>query len=562
MEDSVFNKNIKKLPYSKTDIIVLIILSIFLIFVLFIRNISKKYSNVNIKDIKISVDNNQIGISKEKLVNIKITPEGANTSNLKWNISNPNILDIDGNKMIGKELGKTTIFLEDDKVKSNEIEISCVTYISEAKIKNPIDKLSAFKEYKLDIDVFPEEAMNKDYVLVSSNPEIVEIRDKNVLYGKNTGKSVIYVKDTFGKVLAEMEIEVIWIKIKNIDIDEKELKLGVGQKSILYAKIEPLNATNIGIVWESENPDIASIDQNGIITGKKPGIVKIQAKVKNEEKKSECFISVTEGKQLGKFLYASGIYPIKYEPLFQAKTQQNSKFWELIEFLGPMEKEGWIKIRNSEGLPGFIEYRANRFLKDKPKLIEKVRYISNKDINMENGSLIASAMMILENKGYTVSSYNLLYSLPKVSNIIHTDNKYFAGDPYEKFIGNPESKKEEGSYTGFTKPTIDMIRYQLGNIYEDVSGKSEEEIINYIDKEIPILVWINSDAERFKNGISWNMKDGTYTPKENIAVGVIVGYDKDNLYIHNPEKNAYTKHNKKVFFENWRSIKSPAIIIK
>ena len=561
MEETIFDIKNKKI-YSSVDIIVLIILSILLISILFLKTVSRRYSSLNIKDISISVDNNQIGISKEKLIKIDISPEGANTSKLKWNISNPNIVDIKGNKLIGKELGKTVISLEDDKVISNELEISCVTYISEAKIKNPIDKLSAFKEYKLDVEVFPSEAMNKDYIITSSDPEVVEIKDKNILYGKNTGKSVIYVKDTFGKVLAQMEIEVIWIKINSIEIDEKELKLGVGQKTILYANLQPLNATNVGIIWESENPEIASIDKNGIITGKNPGIVKITAKVKNEEKQAECFVSVTEGKQLGRFMYASGEYPIKYKPLYQAKTEKNTKYWELIEFLEPIDKEGWIKIRNSEGLPGFVEYRESRFLKDKPKLIEKIRFISNKDINMKNGSLIASCMMMLENKGYTVSAYNLLYTLPRTSNISKKEDNYFADDPYESFVGNPESSKEDGSYTGFVNPAIQMVRYHLGDICKDISGASEEKILSYIDKDIPVCVWINSNAEKFKDGKTWNTKKGTYTPKDDICVGIIVGYDKENLYIHNPEKNAYTKHNKKVFFENFEAIKKQAFIIK
>lgn len=562
--NSIFNEDINASKYTKTEVGIIFILTLFFLSTLYIQTASKKYNGPEIVSVEISVDDNQIGISKEKAINIKTKPEGANISNLKWNVSNPNIIDIKGNKIKGKELGKTTIFLEDDKIKSNSLEISCVTYISEAKILNPIDKLSAFREYKLDVEVFPEESMNKDYVITSSNPEILEIKDKNILYGKNTGKAIIYVKDTFGKVLAEMEIEVLWIKIKSIELDEKELKLGVGQKTILYANIQPLNATNTGITWESENPDIAEVDENGIIIGKTPGIVKIKAKINNEERVSECIISVSENKQFGTFMYSSGEYEIKYEPLYQSKTQYTSKYWEQIEFLGSLDKEGWVKIRNSEGNPGFVEYRKNRFLKEKPKLVENIRYISNEDINIKNGAIISSAMMILENKGYTASTYNLLYALNKTQNIYKDENNTYHAEntPYEAFIGNPEKNREDGSYTGFNIPATNMITYHLGDVVKDISGVSNEELINYINKGTPIMVWMDLEGEKLTDGVEVNYPKGKYTTLKTITTGVIVGYDDENIYIHNPEKKAFTKHNKDVFFENFEKIKRPAIIVK
>ena len=560
MDNKIFKEESIKSKYSDIEIISIIILSVFFLLILLLRTVSIKYIGKEIESIKIEVDTNQIGISKEMPIKITVKPPSADTTNLKWHISNPNIIKIEENKIIGKELGKTTISLEGDKVRSNELEISCVTYISEAKIKNPIDKLSAFREYPLDIEVFPEEATNKDFKLVSANPEIIEIKDKNVLYGKKTGKTTIFVKNTFGTTLAEMEIEVIWIKIKAIDIDEKELKLGIGQKSILYANIEPLNATNLGIIWESENPDIASIDEHGVIIGKNPGIVKITGSVKNEDKKSECLVSVTADKQLGTFLYSSGEYNINYAPLYQSETMTKTKYWEKIEFLNPLEKEGWVKIRNSDGNPGFVEYRKNRFLKDKPKLIENVRYISNKDINMPNGSIIASAMMLLENKGYTVSAYNLLYRLPKVNNI---QNDKIQDSPYEFFIGNPESNKEDGSYTGFDNPVTKMITYHLGDIVNNITGASEKEILDNIDNNKPVLVWTETDGDLFRDGKPLDVsKGGIYIPKANITTGVLVGYDNENVYIHNPEKHAFTKCNREVFFKNFDSIKRPAIVIK
>lgn len=56
---------------------------------------------------------------------------------------------------------------------------------------------------------------------------------------------------------------------EKISLDKTEVELYIGQTVTLDATVTPQVST--GLVWESSNPDIADVDNEGLVTAKKPG---------------------------------------------------------------------------------------------------------------------------------------------------------------------------------------------------------------------------------------------------------------------------------------------------
>ena len=67
--------------------------------------------------------------------------------------------------------------------------------------------------------------------------------------------------------IKESIINVKWKRVTAIDLDEKNVTIGKGQKYIAYAKVTPEDATYTDITWKSETPAVATIDKYGIIKG-------------------------------------------------------------------------------------------------------------------------------------------------------------------------------------------------------------------------------------------------------------------------------------------------------
>ncbi len=64
----------------------------------------------------------------------------------------------------------------------------------------------------------------------------------------------------------------------------------------LTADVLPDNAVNKSVIWTSSSPNIASVDQDGVVTGLSPGVVKIRATASNNIF-SEIAIKVKEKAQ-------------------------------------------------------------------------------------------------------------------------------------------------------------------------------------------------------------------------------------------------------------------------
>lgn len=67
------------------------------------------------------------------------------------------------------------------------------------------------------------------------------------------------------------------IKVSSIVVEPKTSVIHINDKRQLYASILPDDAYNKGIEWSSSNPDIASVDESGIVTANNIGTVTVTA---------------------------------------------------------------------------------------------------------------------------------------------------------------------------------------------------------------------------------------------------------------------------------------------
>ena len=84
------------------------------------------------------------------------------------------------------------------------------------------------------------------------------------------------------------------IKVDTVAIEEPESKeVQIGNSIQLKATVTPENATNQKVIWKSDNKDIASVDEEGKVTAKAEGTVKIRAvSADNEEKFAEIELKI------------------------------------------------------------------------------------------------------------------------------------------------------------------------------------------------------------------------------------------------------------------------------
>ena len=103
------------------------------------------------------------------------------------------------------------------------------------------------------------------------------------------------------KATPEFEPEVINLSITvlapiavtGVELDESAIELEVGKTQTLVATISPNNATNKAVTWESDDTEVATVDENGEVTAKKVGTATITCKsVADNTKSASCEVTV------------------------------------------------------------------------------------------------------------------------------------------------------------------------------------------------------------------------------------------------------------------------------
>lgn len=109
-------------------------------------------------------------------------------------------------------------------------------------------------------------------------------------------------------VSTDITIYAVWdvIHVTGVKLNKNTLAIGLGDSETLVATVSPEDATNKSLTWESEDPTVATVDENGKVTALALGTTKIKATSNdNNDYWDECEVSVVK-KQTMKFSPSGG----------------------------------------------------------------------------------------------------------------------------------------------------------------------------------------------------------------------------------------------------------------
>ncbi|MCL1951434.1 MAG: Ig-like domain-containing protein, partial [Oscillospiraceae bacterium] len=131
----------------------------------------------------------------------------------------------------------------------------------------------------------------------SSDEEICAVDQEGYLKtGKETGTAVITIAfELDGKTYEDQCVINVKVPVEKVEVSRRHLKLDAGETKRLTAKVSPRKATYPDVTWHSENPEIATVDDNGLVTAVAPGDVVLYARTVDGYYISKCFVTVKGG---------------------------------------------------------------------------------------------------------------------------------------------------------------------------------------------------------------------------------------------------------------------------
>ena len=255
-------------------------------------------------------------------------PSDAIVESKVWNSSDPSKLTVD---QTGKVTGVSNTYNTTTK-QYNGVTVTCtingVTTVSwEMKVAAPQPKsiktptlqdnqsevtMRIDESYSLASTIYPANLPDGAYrIMYSSDQGLGWISDAGVINAyKNTmspttawvylkvenyDQQKYYISDS--RVQRTVIVKVLPYYVKTISLDDIEMQLGqsVTLSPRITADVDGKTPTNTVLTWKSDNENIATVDQNGVVTSRGTGIVNISATSTDGTNVSgTCKINITQ----------------------------------------------------------------------------------------------------------------------------------------------------------------------------------------------------------------------------------------------------------------------------
>jgi len=230
----------------------------------------------------------------------RMTQSTATDKTIQWRSSDTSIASVSQKGIVtGVRTGETTI----TAIASSGIKTTCAVTV----IDVPVSSIGLSKTwatvllgstYQLQATVYPSDAKDKTLVWASDTPSVASVDQNGLVTAKALGTAIISATSGNNKTTkCKLTVNPVLVSKISLNAAMQNLYIGEGdsaEKTVLKATVVPANATHAGLSWSSSNRKIATVDQDGTVTGVGTGTAKITVKSTDGSKNSAtCTVKVS-----------------------------------------------------------------------------------------------------------------------------------------------------------------------------------------------------------------------------------------------------------------------------
>lgn len=178
------------------------------------------------------------------------------------------------------------------EVKSFET-LTLVHPVESIKLNRSSLSLKEGESATLTATIKPDNATNKSVEWSSSDTSIASVSEEGVVKAIAPGNAVITATTVDGGLTASCEVAVI-VPVTGVKLNKSSVEITEDASETLTATFEPENATNQSVTWKTSDKNIATVTQNGIVTGKDVGTVQITVTTKDGGYTASCNVTVKD----------------------------------------------------------------------------------------------------------------------------------------------------------------------------------------------------------------------------------------------------------------------------
>lgn len=222
-----------------------------------------------------------------------VLPENSNDKSVSFASSDTSVADVDENgRVTGIKAGSATITATAaDGGIEGTTKITVIQKAESVTLSGEKTTLWVGESTSFTAQVLPDDTTDKSVTWKTSDETVATVDENGVVTALKAGTCEVIAVSVYETAQGSSEITVLQ-PVEGIEISRTEKPMKVGETFTLTATVLPEDAYDHSVTWESSDEEIASVDENGVVTAKKLGSVTITAYSADKEIKAECAVRV------------------------------------------------------------------------------------------------------------------------------------------------------------------------------------------------------------------------------------------------------------------------------
>ncbi|MBQ3087074.1 MAG: Ig-like domain-containing protein [Clostridia bacterium] len=231
-------------------------------------------------------------------IQVIVKPEDATVKDIIYVSEDPSVAEVDENGKItavGAGTTTVTVYSKDDPTKKDTVTVTVKIPVTDIEVEETQITLKKGETDEIVVTVTPDDATNKELIFESGNEDVVKVDEDGNITAVDEGTTTITVTSKDNPSVKE-EITVT-VKIPVTDISaEDDFTLYVGEEKNVDAKVNE-DATDKELIYESSDPGVAKIDNNGNVIAVGEGTTVITVTSKDDPTVKEEIVVTVEYKK-------------------------------------------------------------------------------------------------------------------------------------------------------------------------------------------------------------------------------------------------------------------------
>lgn len=224
---------------------------------------------VLVESIAVTPDNVVMTVGDKDTLSVGYVPENAENKSVVWSSSDEAIVTVEEGVLTAVAAGDAVITADCDGVTDectvtvNEKDIE----VESVELNKTEAELVVGETLRLEATVLPEEASGLTVTWSSSASEIVSVDDEGNVSALSEGKATITAEAGGVTATCDVTVSSASIPVESVTVSEESIEIKIGETFTLTATVLPENAEDKTVTWSSSDNAIATVSDDGVVTG-------------------------------------------------------------------------------------------------------------------------------------------------------------------------------------------------------------------------------------------------------------------------------------------------------